>query len=92
MDVADEVEASRMFDNLQDFTDVEFFNSSATPQPEVNIQKRKANPTDNMRTMRKVKSKKQALNTSTVSSKTTTRQMGRKTPGQKVMMSKKISA
>ena len=79
MDVADEVEASRMFDNLQDFTDVEFFNSPP-PQPEVNIQKRKANPTDNMRTMRKVKSKKQALNTSTVSSKTT-RQMGRKTPG-----------
>ena len=41
MDVADEVEASRMFENLQDFTDVAFYNSPAkAPQPVANIQKR----------------------------------------------------
>ena len=69
MDVADEAEAERMFNNLQDFTDVEFFNQQAkAPQP---VDNKAGLPSDNMRTEHKVKSKKQSIiKTTEQSSKT----------------------
>ena len=41
MDVADEDESEKMFNNIKDFTDIELFNQPVTaPQPTDNIKKK----------------------------------------------------